>query len=177
MSLTFKFSKLKRTATLVTVLLVLTCGAAYAADVVGLVNSQKIMFQHPRFDEVSRILIFLSRAVEGSAAQLLISEKDPQRREMIMNFSAQVTEFADMDRAIAAENDSEKKGRLWENRQKKLSEVEAGMMKSIIDECKRAMQAVMALKKMTVLLELDSVYYGGTDITEEVIQQLKRQVR
>ena len=152
----------------------LTCGAAYAADSVGLVNSQKIMFQHPRFDEATKMLIFLSRAVEGSAVQILTGEQDPERREMIMKYSTQVTEFAQMDRAIALENDTEKKTRLWEDRQRKFSEFEAGLMGPILEECRQAIQAVMTLKKMTVAIELDAVYYGGTDITDEVVQQLKK---
>ena len=149
------------------------CGGAYAADTVGLVNSQKIMFQHPRFDEATKVLIFLSKALEGSAPQILTSEKDPERRELIMKFSTQVTEFAQLDRAIAAENDPKKKESLWEERQRKLSEFEAGLMGPIMEECGQAIQAVMAHNKMSVVLELDAVYYGGTDITEDVIRRLK----
>ena len=150
------------------------CGAAYAADTVGLVDSQKIMFQHPKFDEASKILIFFSRSVEGNLEQVLEKETDTGRRQMIMNYSAQVSEFAELDRAISAEQDPEKKEKLWEDRQKRLSEFEAGLMRPIMEECRQAIQAVMALKKMTVVIELDSVYYGGTDITEDVIQRLKR---
>ena len=156
---------------------VLACGIAYAADSVGLVDSQKIMFQHPGFDEASKIIIFLSRALEGGAPQILTSERDPERREMIMKFSTQVTEFAQLDRAIAAENDIEKKTGLWEERQNKLSEFEVGLMRPIMEECRQAIQTVMTLKQMTVVIELDSVYYGGTDITEEVIQHLRRTAR
>ena len=158
---------------LIATVIVLTCGAAYAADTVGLVDSQKIMFQHPRFDEASKILIFFSRALEGNYAQVLANEKDPERRQMIAKYSAQVTEFAEMDSAIAVEQEVEKKRKLWEDRQKKLSELENSLMKPILEECLQAMKAVMSLKEMTVLIELNSVYYGGTDITEEVIRQLK----
>jgi Skp family chaperone for outer membrane proteins len=133
------------------------------------------MFQHPKFDEASKILIFFSRSIEGNLALVLEGEKDLERRQMIMNYSAQVSEFAEMDRAIAAEQDPEKKERLWESRQKKLSDFEASLMGPIMQECRQAIQAVMVLKKMTVVIELDSVYYGGTDITEDVIQRLKRQ--
>ena len=155
--------------------LILACGVAYAADAVGLVDSQKIMFQHPKFDEASKILIFFSRSVEGNLALVLEGEKDLERRQMIMNYSAQVSEFAEMDRAIAAEQDSDKKERLWEERQKKLSDFEASLMGPIMQDCRQAIQAVMVVKKMTVVVELDSVYYGGTDITEDVIERLKRQ--
>ena len=156
------------------VFILLACGAAYAADVVGLVNSQKIMFQHPRFDEASKILIFFTRPLEGNLALILEREKDPERRQMIMDFSTHVSEFSAMDRAISEEKDPEKKEMLWEDRQNKLKEFEAGLMSPIFRECRKAIQTVMADKKMTVLLEVDAAYYGGTDITEDVILLLKR---
>ena len=148
--------------------------AACAADTVGLVDSQKIAFQHPRFDEASRILIFLTTSLEGSAPQMLLSESDPERREMISKFSTQVNEFATLDRAIAAENDPERQDRLWLDRQIKLSEFEASLMGPILDECSQAIREVMTLRSITVVLELDSVFYGGTDITDDVIQRLAR---
>ena len=177
MSLTFKFSRIKWLAVLVAVLLFSTWGIAYAADRVGLVDSQAVMFQHPRFDDAARLLLLLSRPLEGSAAQLLINESNPERRELITRHSTQVSAFAELDRAIAAENDQERRNTLRQDRQRRLSELEASLMGPILDECGRAMQAVMTLRNMTVLIEFDSVYYGGTDITEEVIQQLRRQVR
>jgi outer membrane protein len=163
-------------ASLIAAIFVFVCGAAYGADTVGLVNSEKIMFQHPEFNDASRIILYFSRALEGTPAQILSSEKDPERRQLLMKFATQVAEFADMDRAIAAENDIEKKSGLWEKRQIRLSEFEAGLMRPILEDCMKAMQAVMTNNKMTVLIELDSVYYGGTDITEDVIKQLKRSV-
>ena len=173
--MTFKF--LKKWTIGFAAVFILTCGAAYGADIVGLVDSQKVIFQHPKFNEASRILIFVSKALEGNPAQILTSERDPELRQIIMNFSTQVAEFAEMDRAIAAEGDTQKKNSLWENRQRKLSEFEGSLMKPIYEECLQGIQAVMAGKSMTVVLEHDSVYYGGTDITEEVIQQLRRSVR
>ena len=159
---------------LIAAVFLLACGAAYAADSVGLVDSQKIMFQHPGFDEASKILIFLSRPLEGSAVQILTSEKDTERREMIMKYSTQINELAVLDRAMSLEKDAGKQDSLWMDRQRKLSELEANLMKPIMDDCREAIQAVMLLKKMTVVIELDSVYYGGTDITEDVVQRLKR---
>ena len=159
--------------TLISFILVLACGAAQAADTVGLVNSQRIMFSHPMYDEATRFLLFLSRPLEGNADQILSREQNHECRQMIMQYSAQVAEFADMDRVISAEKDLEKKSMLWENRQNRLSELEDSLMRPIILECRQAVQAVMALKKMTVLIELDTVYYGGTDVTEDIVQQLK----
>ena len=156
---------------------VLTCGAANASDTVALVDSQKVMFQHPRFDEASRILLFLSRPLEGGAPQLLLSERNPERRQLITNFSTQITAFAELDRAISAEQNAERRDRLWMDRQNRLGEFEASLMGPIFEECSQAIREVMTLRGMTVALELESVFYGGTDITEEVIQQMRSQIR
>jgi len=157
------------------VVFVFMCGTANAADTVALVDSQRIMFQHPRFDEASRILLFLSRPLEGSAPQLLLRERDPDRRQLITNFSAQITAFAEMDRAISAEQNPERRERLWTDRQNRLGEFEASLMGPIFEESSQAIRTVMLLRGMTVALELNSVFYGGTDITEEVIQRLTRE--
>jgi len=151
----------------------MACAAAEAADIVGLVNSQRIMFSHPMYDATVKFLLLMSRPLEGNSAQVLNREQDPERRQMIMKHSTQVAEFAEIDRLISAEKDLGKKNMFWENRQKKLSELEDSLMGPIISECRRAVQAVMALKNMTVLIELDAVYYGGTEITEDIVQHLR----
>jgi len=151
------------------------CSAASAADTVALVHSQRIMFQHPRFNDASIILILLSRPLEGGAPQLLVNETNPDRRRIITSFSADITRFADMDRAIAAEQNSEQRQRLWTNRQNRFSEFEANLMGPIFEESSQAIRAVMTRRGLTVAVEADSVFFGGTDITDEVIQHLTQQ--
>lgn len=155
-----------------TVAFVLTCGVANAADTVALVNSRRVMSQHPRFNDASRILILLSRPVEGPAPQMLLNETNQERRQLITNFSADITRFADMDRAIAAEQDPARREQLWTNRQNSLSEFETRLMGAIFEESSQAIRTVTARRGMTVAVEADAVFFGGTDITEEVIQQL-----
>ena len=152
---------------------VLACGVADASDSVGLIDMQKIMLQHPRFDEASKVLLFVSRPLEGPAVQILAGERDPERRAMITKYSAQITELAQMDRAIAAENDPQKKRKLWEDRQKKLAQFEGSLMRPILEDCEKAIKAVMTRLKITVVVDITFVYHGGRDITDEVIQQLK----
>jgi len=144
---------------------IFTSAAADAADTVGLVNSRRVMFQHPRFEEASRILILLSRPIEGDASRIAANEA---------NFSAQITAFAVMDRAIAAEQNPERREELWLNRQNRFSEFEASIMGPIFEDSSEAIQAVMARRGMTVALEIDSVFFGGTDITDDVIELLRR---
>jgi outer membrane protein len=147
--------------------------AAGAADTVGVVNSQKILFQHPGFDDATRILLYLSRPTEGNPITLIESEKDADTKRLLTKFIDLITEFSELDRALAAEKDLEKKTRLSEARQEKLAQREGELMTPILQECRKVLETVMKNKKMTVVLEVGSVYLGGTDITEDVIQQLK----
>ena len=153
---------------------VLAGGAAYATDTVALVNSRQVTFQHPRFEDASTVLILLSRPLEGSAAQMMLSETNPVRRRIISDFSTQITEFAEMDRAIAAESNPETREQLWRNRQNRLSALEGELMGSIFEEGSQAIRTVMTRRGMTVAVEADTVFYGGTDITDEVVQILNQ---
>jgi Skp family chaperone for outer membrane proteins len=83
-----------------------------------------------------------------------------------------VVEFAQLDRMIYAEKDQTKRNGLFEARQNKLNELEIRLMQPILEECKQVIKTVMNAKKMTVLLEVDSVYAGGTDITDDVIRKM-----
>jgi outer membrane protein len=148
-------------------------GPASAADTVGLVDSQKILFGHPRFDETTRLLLFLTRPLSPDEVTRLERSEDKEMARLAKERASVIKEFIELDRSAAAEKDQEKKTRVLETRQAKLSQLERQLMEPIMQECRVALEAVAAKKKMTTVLELESVYYGGADLTEEVIQQLK----
>jgi outer membrane protein len=158
---------------LVAALIVWAESAAGAADTVGVVNSQKILFQHPEFDDVTRILLYLSRTIENNPILLIEREKDAETKRLLTKFSHLLPEFAELDQSLAAEKDLEEKNRLVESRQTKLTQRERELMSPLLQECRRALETVMKSKKMTVIMEADAVYLGGTDITEDVVRQLK----
>ncbi|GHS86094.1 HlpA protein [Synergistales bacterium] len=118
---------------------------ARAADVVGVIESQKIVFQHPKFDSVTKSLLDFRRTSESAAF-----------------------------RAVELESDDEKKAGIYETAARELAEREQFLMSPIRKDCERAVQAVMKSKKITVILEKDSVYLGGTDITDDVVAWLKK---
>ncbi|GHV36456.1 HlpA protein [Synergistales bacterium] len=118
---------------------------ARAADVVGVIESQKIAFQHPKFDSVTKELLAFRR--ENESATL---------------------------RAIELESDDEKKADIYEAAVREFTERERLVMSPILADCDRAVQAVMKSKKITVILEKDSIYLGGTDITDDVVAWLKK---
>jgi outer membrane protein len=158
---------------LVAAMIIWAESAAGAADTVGIINSQKILFQHPGFDDVTRILLYLTRPIESNPILLIEKEKDAETKRLLTKFSHLLPEFAELDRSLAAEKDLEKKKRLSESRQTKLTQRERELMMPLLEECRRALETVMKNKKMTVIIETDAVYYGGTDITEDVVRQLK----
>lgn len=146
---------------------------AEAADTVGIIESQNILFQHPRFDEATRILLYVSRTLEGDQQAMIQEEKDPATKQMLEKYSSLILGFAELDSQITTERDPAKKLQLTEQRQEKLDEFDKYLMEPIVKECQTALRMVMIKKSMTVVMERSVVYFGGTDITDEVIQQVK----
>ncbi|MDR2528055.1 MAG: OmpH family outer membrane protein [Synergistaceae bacterium] len=147
--------------------------AAGAVDVVGVVDSQKILFKHPRFDETARLLLFLSRPLEGSPARIIAGITDPKTKSLLSKSEDLLKVFSDFDRRLSDEKDPAKKNEIVQARQLRLNQEEGRLMTPILRECRQALEAVMRLKKMTVILELGSVYLGGADITNDVIRRLE----
>ena len=108
---------------------------------------------------------------------LITQERDAETRRLQGLHIDLILEFIELDRVIANERDPARRSRLTENRQERLEQVEARMMTPIIDDCQRALETVAAAKNMAVVMEIGSTLAGGTEITEEVIQEIKRIAR
>ncbi|MDR1731507.1 MAG: OmpH family outer membrane protein [Synergistaceae bacterium] len=121
---------------------------AAAADTVGVIESQKILYQHPNFERVAHEVGNEARTREAELRASLEKITDPEERRRILEEGAL---------SMKAE--------------------EARLMAPINKECLEAVTAVAKKRKITVVLEKDAAYYGGTDITEEVIAQLKAAVK
>jgi outer membrane protein len=117
---------------------------AAAADMVGLLDLRKVLFQHPKFDAVSKHIVEINRQKESMIRCSLERETDPERK-------------ADILKAANTE----------------MTETEERLMASIHKDCKNALTAVMKRKNITVVLSRHAVYLGGADITEDVIAQLR----
>jgi outer membrane protein len=123
---------------------VLVCRSAGAADTAGVVDSWKVVLQHPEFDAIAKH----------------IAEMRRQKRSE--------TRFA-----LAKETDPEKKAGMLEAANRDIAEVERRLMSPVYEDCKDALIAVMEKRNITIVLRKASVYFGGTDITEDVIARLK----
>jgi outer membrane protein len=127
---------------------VAAAGVARGADTLGVIESQKVLYQHPNFELVVKQI-----------------GENGRKKE------------AGIQKALEKTMDLDEKRRIFEENAREMREEEARLMRPIDKECQDAVQAVAQKKKITVVLEKNSAYFGGVDITEEVIQQLKATVK
>ena len=130
----------------VAVLFVIFTSVVAAADEkIGVIDSQKIIFQHPKFEAVTKQLQQISTQKEN-----------------------------EMKLAVEKESDQNKKAQIFNAKRSELAQEEARLMQPIFQEAQVAVRTVARLKGVTVVIEQSAVYFGGIDITDDVIQELKK---
>lgn len=120
-------------------------GSAFAADTIGTVNTQKILFQHPKFEEVQSQLKEIGKA----------KQKETQE-------------------AIDKETDNKKKAEIYQSKRQELAKEEQRLMGPLLKEINLAIRTIANQKKLTVIVDKEAVFFGGEDITEAVITELKK---
>lgn len=123
----------------------LTSGMAAANEKIGVIDSQKIIFQHPKFEGVTKQLQQISKNKEN-----------------------------EMKLAVDKEPDQNKKAQIFNTKRNELAQEEARLMQPIFKEAELAVRTVAKVKGVTVVIEKSAVYFGGVDITDDVIQELKK---
>ena len=116
---------------------------ASAADTIGVIDSQGIISKHPAFEEAAKQLQQIAKQKESEAKAAADKEKEP----------------ADKARVVQA-----KRGELAREEQR--------LMEPIFKDCQEAVRVIAKKKNVTLVLEKASVYFGGLDITQDVIQQI-----
>ena len=144
------FSRISKIFTAVILLCVFFVpGAAFAAsagDTIGVVDSQKVVTEHPGFESAMRELQAISRIKEDEARIAADRETEEARKAHVIR-----------------------------EKRMELAREEQRIMEPIIQEAQLAVRTVAKNKGLTVILEKASVYVGGIDITEDVIRQVKMQ--
>ena len=120
-------------------------GAAYAQDVMGCVDPQRIMFQHPKFEQI----------------QKQVRDVTNKKQE-----EAKV--------AIDKETDDKKKAQIFQNKRTEAANEERKLMEPLFKDINLAIRTVANAKKITVVVDKGAVFFGGTDITDDVIADLKK---
>lgn len=124
---------------------VFVAGAAFAADTIGVISSQAVLLQHPKFDQTQKQLKSISDT-KGKEAQT----------------------------AIDKESDDKKKAQIFQSKRMELVQEEQKLMGPLLNEINVAIRTVANQKKLTVVVEKEIVFYGGVDITADVIAELKK---
>jgi len=119
--------------------------AASGGDKIGVIDSQEVITKHPKFEESMKKLQGISKKKEEEARA-----------------------------AADLEFDDTKKAQLIREKRMELAKEEQQIMEPIIKEAQSAVRAVAKVKGLTIVLEKASVYVGGIDITQDVIQELKK---
>lgn len=128
------------------VLLVATAsGVAAAQEKVGVIDPQKVLFQHPKFQEVQRQI------------KSVFDKKQQEART-----------------AIEQTSDNQQKQQIFEKKRQEAAMEEQKLMEPLFKDIDLAIRTVAKLKSITVVLDKGQVFFGGTDITEDVIQELKK---
>jgi outer membrane protein len=130
--------------------MVCLAGAAYAAaaaapagDKIGVIDSQEIISKHPAFEEAAKQLQQTGRQKESEAKTMADKETEPA-----------------------------KKAQAVQTKRLELAREEQRLMEPIFKDCQEAVRVVAKQKNITLVLEKASVYFGGTDITDDVVKQL-----
>ena len=130
----------------IAVLGVLAFGSLASADEkVGVIDSQKIVFQHPKFEGITKQMQQISKMKE-----------------------------TEMKTAVDSEKDQDKKAEIYQAKRRELAQEEQRLMQPLFQEAQMAVRTVAKLKSITVVIEKGAVYFGGIDITDDVIQELKK---
>lgn len=121
-------------------------GAACAAsDKMGCVDPQKIMFQHPKFEQIQKQIKEVTTKKQNEAKA-----------------------------AIDKESDEKKKAEIFQKKRQEAANEERKLMEPLFKDINLAIRTVANAKKLTVIVDKSAVFYGGVDITEDVITELKR---
>ena len=121
-------------------------GAANAAvDSVGVIDMYEVTNNHPKMNDAKAQLATISRQKETEAKAAADKESDPAKK-------AQIVQAKRME----------------------LAREEQKIMDPIFRDCQRAVREVATNKKLTLVLNKSVVLIGGSDITQDVIQQLAK---
>ncbi|MDR3255553.1 MAG: OmpH family outer membrane protein [Synergistaceae bacterium] len=75
---------------------------------------------------------------------------------------------------IEKETDNSKKAEIFQNARKEIIDEERKLMQPLFDDVEQAIREVAKAKQFTVILDKTAIFYGGVDITDDVVQELRR---
>ncbi len=143
----FRVVNLKGLYAVLAGVLVFAClaGVASAAEEkIGFVDPQYLLTQHPKYEQTIK--------------------------QLNQGTDAKIKEARD---AMSKEKDEEKKGQIYRAKETEASELEQKMMRPLIDEVTQTIGKVAKEKGVTVVFNKGLVFFGGLDLTDDVVKALK----
>lgn len=138
---------MKKTAVLLLAIAALFAFGAisYAAeDKIGYVNDMAVLQQFPKFKQAQKQISDLGKKKSDAAKSAFDKEKDEKKKSQIV-----------------------------QNLQLEMRDQEAKLMTPILKQVNDTIAKVAKQKGITIVVNKALVYYGGTDITQDVIKALK----
>jgi len=132
------------------IMLALVCvvavtGAAVAAEKIAIIDPQKVLFNHPKFQDTQKQI------------QAMMDKKQ-QETKMAME---------------TAKGEEEQRRIFMQKRQEAAIE-EQKMMEGLFKDIDMAIRVVAQAKGFTLVLDKNQVFFGGVDITNDVILELNK---
>jgi len=122
-----------------------TASMLMAQEKIGVIEPQKILFQHPKF-----------AATQQRVKSILTAKQNEAKT------------------AIEAETDNKKKAEIYSTKKQEAAMEEQKIMAPLFKEIELAVRKVAKAKNITLVLDKAQVFFGGLDITNDVIQELKK---
>jgi outer membrane protein len=137
--------KILSVVTLSVLVLTALSGIAMAQEKIGVIDPQKVLFQHPKFEQAQRQI------------KTVVDKKQAEAKD-----------------AIDKTSDNNEKQRIFETKRQEAAREEQKIMEPIFKDIDLAIRTVAKAKGVTVVLDKTQVFFGGADITEDVSQELKK---
>jgi len=119
---------------------------AFAAEEkIGSMDPQKVLFQHPKYEQTLKQVKAVADKKQNEAKA-----------------------------AIDKESDNNKKADIFQKMRKDIADEEQKLMQPLFKDIDLAVRAVANAKKITVVVDKTAMFYGGIDITNDVVQELKK---
>ncbi|MGN0837520.1 MAG: OmpH family outer membrane protein [Pyramidobacter sp.] len=120
-------------------------GAACAAEKIGVANMQQVLINHPSFEQVSKRIEAMYRAKEQELKTSLDKVTDKKQGAQII-----------------------------QKKRQEAAQEETKLKDTIYKEIRAAVRTVAKNKGITVVLDSVAVMFGGEDITQDIIKELKK---
>ncbi len=130
---------------LLAVLTLVLAGVASADEKIGVADMQKVLVSHPRYEQVSKRIEAVYRAKEQ-----------------------------ELKTALEKVTDKQKGSDTIESKRREAAEEAMKLQEPIYKEMRAAVRTVAKNKGLTVILDSAAVHFGGIDITQDIIAELKK---